>query len=89
MSSPRNLKDVYADEIKDLWSANDQMSKVVKVMASKAKDAKLKKALENSIVGISEHANTLKSLLADADEDVKKEDIAKEWRGWSPKPTSI
>jgi ferritin-like metal-binding protein YciE len=73
MSSPRNLKDVYADEIKDLWSANDQMTKVVKVMASKAQDAKLKKALENSIVGISEHANTLKSLLADADEDVKKE----------------
>jgi ferritin-like metal-binding protein YciE len=73
MSTPSSLKDVYADEIKDLWSANDQMTKVVKVMAGKVQDAKLKKALENSIVGISEHANTLKSLLSDADEDVKKE----------------
>jgi ferritin-like metal-binding protein YciE len=73
MSTPSSLKEVYADEIKDLWSANDQMTKVVKVMAGKAKDAKLKKALENSITGISEHTNTLKGLLADSDDDVKKE----------------
>jgi ferritin-like metal-binding protein YciE len=73
MSTPNDLKDVYADEIRDLWSANDQMTRVVKVMAGKARDPKLKQALENSIVGISEHANTLKSLLADADKDVKKE----------------
>ena len=73
MSKPNNLKDIYADEIRDLWSANDQMTRVVKVMATRAHDAKLKQALENSIVGIGEHANTLKSLLADADEEVVKE----------------
>jgi ferritin-like metal-binding protein YciE len=73
MTTPSNLQDVYADEIKDLWSANDQMTKVVKVMAGKAQDAKLKKALENSITGISEHANTLKGLLTDTKESVKKE----------------
>jgi ferritin-like metal-binding protein YciE len=73
MSTPENLKDVYADEIKDLWSANDQMTRIVKVMAEKAHDPKLKSALEQSIVGISEHASTLRSLLADADEDVRKE----------------
>jgi ferritin-like metal-binding protein YciE len=73
MAKPSSLKDVYADEIKDLWSANDQMIKVVKVMAGKASDPKLKQALEKSVKGIGQHADTLKSLLQDADEDVKKE----------------
>ena len=36
--SAESLKDVYADELKDLWSANDQMAKIVKVMAEKATD---------------------------------------------------
>jgi ferritin-like metal-binding protein YciE len=73
MTTPSSLKEVYADEIKDLWSANDQMSKVIKVMAAKAQDAQLKRALENSITGISKHADTIKSLLADAGEAVQKE----------------
>jgi ferritin-like metal-binding protein YciE len=73
MTTPNDLRDVYADEMKDLWSANDQMTKVVKVMATKAHDARLKKALENSIVGISKHADTLKTLISEAGEDVKKE----------------
>jgi ferritin-like metal-binding protein YciE len=73
MTTASNLKDVYADEIKDLWSANDQMSKVVGIMAGKAQDPELKRALENSIVGISKHADTIKNLLEDAGETVKKE----------------
>jgi ferritin-like metal-binding protein YciE len=73
MTSPNNLKEVYSDELKDLWSANDQMTKVVKVMAGKAHDPKLKQALEQSIVGIGKHADTLKKLLAGADDEVKKE----------------
>jgi ferritin-like metal-binding protein YciE len=73
MTSPTSLKEVYADEIRDLWSANDQMTKVVKVMAEKAHDPKLKQALEKSIVGIRTHAEALKTLLADSKEDVKKE----------------
>jgi ferritin-like metal-binding protein YciE len=36
MSAIESLQDVYADELKDLWSANDQMTKVVQVMAGKA-----------------------------------------------------
>lgn len=49
------------------------MTKVVKVMAEKAHDPKLKQALEKSIGGIRKHADTLKTLLTDADEDVEKE----------------
>jgi ferritin-like metal-binding protein YciE len=73
MTAATSLREVYADEIRDLWSANDQMAKVVQVMAEKAHDAELKKALQNSIVGISEHTNTLKTLLSDTDDKVTKE----------------
>jgi ferritin-like metal-binding protein YciE len=67
------LQDVYADELKDLWSANDQMTKVVKVMAAKAHDPKLKQALEKSITGINRHAETLKTLLISADAEAEME----------------
>lgn len=73
MSTPKNLEDIFADELKDLWSANEQMSAVVKVMADKAHDAKLKQALQKSVSDIKKHADTVKTLLADADEKVEKE----------------
>jgi ferritin-like metal-binding protein YciE len=73
MSAPENLKDLYADELSDLWSANDQMAKAVKTMAEKAHDPKLKKALQASVEGIGKHAGTLKELLKHAGEEVKKE----------------
>jgi len=73
MSAPKDLKDIYADEIKDLWSANDQMTKVVKVMADKAHDSKLKQALTKSVTDISKHADILKTLLSTAGEAVEKE----------------
>jgi ferritin-like metal-binding protein YciE len=49
------------------------MTQVVKTMAEKAHDPKLKQTLESSIKGITKHADTLKALLADADEEVEKE----------------
>lgn len=73
MSAPESLKDIYADEMKDLWSANDQMIQVVKLMAEKVHDPKLKKTLEASTAGIAKHADVLKALLEDADEEVEKE----------------
>ena len=68
MSAPESLKDVYADEMKDLWSANDQMTKTVKAMAGKAHDPKLKAMLEESMSGIEKHTATLKELIEGADE---------------------
>ena len=38
MSTPEDLKDLYTDELKDLWSANDQMKRVLKKITSKAKE---------------------------------------------------
>jgi len=71
--SAESLKDVYADELKDLWSANDQMANVVKIMAEKASDKGLKSTLTKSIDGINKHAESIKKLLEDADEDAEME----------------
>lgn len=71
--APEDLDDLYTDELKDLWSANDQMNRVVKKMASKATDAKLKEMLGKSLEGITKHTAVLKELIADAGEKVSKE----------------
>jgi ferritin-like metal-binding protein YciE len=73
MSAIESLQDVYADELKDLWSANDQMTKVVQVMAGKAHDPKLKQALEKSLTGIKKHTESLKALLTHSGEEAKME----------------
>jgi ferritin-like metal-binding protein YciE len=73
MAHSETLIDVYTDEMKDLWSANDQMTKVVKAMSAKAHDPKLREALEQAIQGIEKHAKTLKSLISEAGGEVEKE----------------
>lgn len=69
MSAPENLEDCYTDELADLWSANDQMEKVVKELASVAGDDKLKQKLEKAQQGIAKHTQTIKSLLEEMGED--------------------
>ena len=73
MSAPDTLKDVYADELKDLWSANDQMRKALATIAEKAHDARLKSNLQSSVGGIQKHSDTLRSLLEQAGEEATPE----------------
>lgn len=73
MSTPDSLKDIYTDELKDLWSANDQMKRVLKKMSSKASDPALKEMLTKSQSGIEQHTTVLKELLARQGEKVSKE----------------
>ena len=73
MPAPDSLKEIYADEMKDLWSANDQMTRAVKTMVGKAHDPKLVQALEASVSGIAKHADALKTLLKEAGGEVEKE----------------
>ncbi|RZL76475.1 MAG: ferritin-like domain-containing protein [Sphingomonas sp.] len=73
MSTPEDLKDIYVDEMKDLWSANDQMLKLVKKITTKASDPKLKEMLTTSHEGITKHTGVLKELIAGQDEKVSKE----------------
>ena len=46
MSAPTSLQDVYLDELKDSWSANDQMARTVQQLSQKASDGKLRQMLE-------------------------------------------
>lgn len=71
--SADTLKEIFADELKDLWSANDQMGKIVKLMAEKASDKPLKALLTKSATGIAKHTETLKALLEEADEEAQME----------------
>ena len=73
MSAASNLSDVYIDELKDLWSANDQMSRALKKLAPKATHPKLKDMLETSQKGVAGHTDLLKALIANQDEKVSKE----------------
>ena len=73
MSTPEDLEDIYADELKDLWSANDQMKRVLKKITSKASDSALKEMLTKSQEGIERHTGVLKELIAAQDEKVSKE----------------
>lgn len=73
MSSPEDLAEIYTDELKDLWSANDQMKKVLKKITSKASDKALKDMLTKSQEGIEKHTDVLKELIASNDEKVSKE----------------
>ncbi len=71
--APEDLNDLYIDELKDLWSANDQMTRVVTKMAKKATNPALRTMLDKSLAGITKHTDVLKELIDDAGEKVKKE----------------
>ena len=73
MSDISNLSDLYIDELKDLWSANDQMTRALKKIAPKATHPKLRQMLEQSQLGIAGHTDLLKALIANQDEKVSKE----------------
>ena len=73
MSEISNLSDLYIEELKDLWSANDQMVRALKKISAKATHPKLQEMLEASKSGISGHTDLLKALIANQGEKVAKE----------------
>ena len=73
MSTPEDLNDIYVDELKDLWSANDQMLKVLKKITTKASDGTLKDMLTRSHEGITRHTAVVKELITGQDEKLSKE----------------
>ena len=73
MPESDSLNQIYADEMRDLWSANDQMTRAVKMMAEKAHDANLKHTLEASVAGITKHTETIMKLIKDLGVQSEKE----------------
>jgi len=58
-----NLKDVYIDQLMDLYSANKQAKKVTSELAKAAENGQLKQALERGVEGIQEGCDKLKALI--------------------------
>jgi len=73
MAQISSLKELYIDELKDLWSANDQMAKALTKIAPQATNPKLVSMLSNSQTGIAKHTEVLKALIEGQGEKVKKE----------------
>ena len=81
MSAPKNLSDLYVEELKDLVSANDQMKKIVKQMAKKIEDEDLSRMLDDAVGGIEQHTQTLGAMLADNNRADKSKEHCKGMEG--------
>lgn len=73
MSEISSLADLYVDELKDLWSANDQMVRALKKIAPRATNPKLQQMLATSQQGVASHTDLLKALIANQGDEVSKE----------------
>ena len=73
MSKISSLQELYVDELKDLWSANDQMVRALTKIALQAQNPKLQSMLKKSQTGIAKHTGILKSIIEAQGEKVKKE----------------
>ena len=73
MSKISSLQELYVDELKDLWSANDQMVRALTKIAPQAQNPKLQSMLKKSQMGIANHTGILKSIIEAQGETVKKE----------------
>ena len=73
MSKISTLQELYVEELKDLWSANDQMARALEKIAPHATNSKLVSMLKSSQKGIKEHTELVKSLIENQDEEVSKE----------------
>jgi len=58
-----DLKDIYIDQLQDIYSADKQSLKVVRELAEKATDKDLKAALQSGVEGIEQGMNMLEGLI--------------------------
>lgn len=73
MSDVNTLQKLYVEELKDLWSANDQMSRALKKITPKATNENLKAMLNAAPTGIQKHTEMLKSLIEAQNSELSKE----------------
>lgn len=58
-----NLKDVYIDQLQDLYSANRQSMKTVGKLADAATNTELEKALKDGVIGIGRGISVLEEVI--------------------------
>lgn len=73
MAEATHLSDIYVEELQDLWSANDQMKRVVEEMAKTADSRQLQGRLDRAASGIQLHTDLLKGLIEEAGGTLRKE----------------
>lgn len=61
------LKDLYVEELKDLWSAEKQLVKALPKMAKAASHPELKKAFQAHLATTEKHVSRLEKICADLD----------------------
>ena len=67
----KNLEELFEHQLQDLYSAEDQLTDALPKMAKKAKDANLKRAIENHLEETEEHKNRIKEICEELDFDPK------------------
>ena len=73
MAQITTLQELYIDELRDLWSANDQMVRALRKIAPAATHGKLRSLLEKSPDSIARHTEMLKALIQAHGHEVSKE----------------
>src|SRR3954452_7677194 len=63
MATSNDLKTLYEEELGDLWSANDQMQRIVAKMVEQASADPVKQLLQKSVDGIAKHTATIQSMV--------------------------
>ncbi len=71
--SIQTLKDLYIDQLQDLYSANRQARNVTAKLVDRASNPKLQDALKRGVTGIDSGVNTVQSLITKHDQDPKGE----------------
>ena len=59
-----NLKDVYIDQLQDIYSANQQSAMITGKLAEAATNDDLERALKDGVVGINDGMATLKAIIS-------------------------
>jgi ferritin-like metal-binding protein YciE len=65
-TAPSNLKELYIADLRDLWSANDQMQEIVQSFSEKAQSDQLKQLFKRSVTGINQHTQKFRQLVQGA-----------------------
>lgn len=66
--TPKNLEDLYMHELRDLYSAEDQIIKALPRMAEKATNAELQKAFEDHLDQTKRHKERLERIFENRNE---------------------
>lgn len=57
------LKDLYIDQLQDIWSANEQARRLSEQFADKANDEQLKETLQRTINRVKEHNERIEQII--------------------------